>query len=51
MTLACEDTNSKLVEVVIVAGVDADTEKLVDDSMVQICRLKFDHEVKFLFRF
>ena len=48
MTLACEDTNSKLVEVVIVADVDA--EKLVDDSLVQICRLKFDHKVKFSFR-
>ena len=32
MTLACEDANSELVEVVTVANVDA--EKRVDDSMV-----------------
>ena len=34
VTLACEDASSKLVEVVIVADVDA--EKGVDDSLVQI---------------
>ena len=33
-TLACEDANSKLVEVVTVADVDA--EKRVSDSLVQI---------------
>ena len=44
MALACEDANSKLVEVVAVAVVDA--EKSVDDSLVQIWKLKFGHEVK-----
>ena len=39
MTLACEDGNSKLVEVVSVADVDA--EKRVDGSLVQIWKLKF----------
>ena len=37
MTLACEDANSKLVDVVSVA--DADAGERVDDSMVEI--LKF----------
>ena len=37
MTLACEDANSKLVEVVTVADVDA--EKGVDDSLVQIWKV------------
>ena len=45
MTLACEDTYSKLVEVVIVADVDA--EKRVDSSLVQIWKLKFGHKVNF----
>ena len=39
MTLACKDSNSKLVEVVTVA--DADAEKRVDYSLVQIWKLKF----------
>ena len=39
----CEDANSKLVEVVTVADVDA--EKRVDDSLLQIWRLKFGHKV------
>ena len=47
MILACEDGNSKLVEVVTVADVDA--EKRVDDSLVQIWRLKFGQKVEFLF--
>ena len=34
VTLACEDANSKLAEVVAVANVDA--EKRVDNSLVQI---------------
>ena len=34
VTLACEDANSKLAEVVAVANVDA--EKHVDNSLVQI---------------
>ena len=41
MTLACEDVDSKLVEVVTVADVDA--EKRVDGSLVQILKLKFGH--------
>ena len=48
MTLACEDDNSKLVEVVSVAHVD--DEKRVDNSLVQIWKVKFGHKVKFLFR-
>ena len=36
MTLACEDGNSKLVEVVTV-----DAEKRVDNILVQILKLKF----------
>ena len=48
MTLACEDGNSKLVEVVTV--VDIDDEKPVDNSLVQIWKAKFGHKVKFLFR-
>ena len=39
MTMACEDANSKLVEVVTVADVDA--EKRVDDSLVVIWKLIF----------
>ena len=45
MILACEDGNSKLVEVVTVADVDA--EKRVDNSLVQIWRLNFGHKTKF----
>ena len=48
VTLACEDDNSKLVEVVTVAHVD--DEKRVDNSLVQIWKVKFGHKVKFLFR-
>ena len=47
MTLACEDDNSKLVEVVTVF--DVDDEKRVDNSLVQIWKVKFGHKVKFLF--
>ena len=49
MTLACEDGNSKLVEVV--TFVDVDDEKRVDNSLVQIWKVKFGQKVKFLFRF
>ena len=48
LTLACEDGNSKLVEVVTVA--DVDDEKRVDNSLLQIWKVKFGHKVKFLFR-
>ena len=47
MTLACEDGNSKLVEIVTV--VDVDDEKRVDISLVQIWMVNFGHKVKFLF--
>ena len=48
VNLACEDDNSKLVEVVNVPHVD--DEKRVDNSLVQICKVKFGHKVQFLFR-
>ena len=48
VTLACEGANSKLVDVVTVAEVDA--EKRVDDTLVQIRKLKFGHVVEFLLR-
>ena len=41
MTLACEDGNSILVEVVTV--VDVDDERRVDNSLVQIWKVKFGH--------
>ena len=48
VTLACEDGNLKHVEVVTV--VDVDDEKRVDNSVVQIWKVKFGHNIKFLFR-
>ena len=48
MAMACEDANSKLVEVVTV--VDVDARKLVDDSLVQIWKVKFGNKVNLLFR-
>ena len=45
VTLACEDGNSKLVEVVTV--VEVDDEKRVDNSLVQIWKINFGHKVKF----
>ena len=45
VTLACEDGNSKLVEVVTV--VDVDDEKRCDYSFMQIWKLKFGHKSKF----
>ena len=48
MTLACEDGNSKLVEIVTV--VDVDDEDRVGNSLLQIWKLRFGHEVKLLFR-
>ena len=47
MTLAFEDGNSKLVEIVTV--VEVDDEKRVDNSLVQIWKVNFGHKVKFLF--
>ena len=46
MTLSCEDANSKLVEIVTVAHVD--NEKRVDNSLVQIWKVKFGHKAIFL---
>ena len=48
VTLACEDANSKLVEAVTVADVDA--EKCVRNSLVQIWKLKFGYKDKKNFR-
>ena len=45
MTLAPEDANSKLVEVV--TGADIDAEKRVDDSLVQICGMMFGNKANF----
>ena len=48
VTLAFEDAFSKLVEVVIVA--DVDDEDRVDNSLMQIWKLRFGHKAKVLFR-
>ena len=48
MTLACEDDNSKLVEVVTVA--DVNDEDRVGNSLLQIWKLKFGHKAQLLFR-
>ena len=45
MTLACEDVNSKLVEVVTV--VDVDDEVCVGNSLLQIWELRFGHKLNF----
>ena len=45
VTLACEDANSKLVEVVTVA--DVDDEDLVGNSLLQIWELRFGHKLNF----
>ena len=45
MSLACEDGNSKLVEVVTVTHVDE--VKSADYSLVQIWKVKFGQQVKF----
>ena len=42
MTLACEDANSKLVEVVTVA--DVSDEDRVGNSLLQIWKLRFGHK-------
>ena len=42
--MACEDANSKLVEVVVFA--DVDDEKRFDNSFMQIWKLKFGHKSK-----
>ena len=48
VTLACEDANSKLVEVLTV--VDVDDEDRVGNSLLQIWKLRFGHKAKLLFR-
>ena len=48
MTLAFEDANSKLVEVVTVA--DVDDEDLVGNSLLQFWDLRFGHKAELLFR-
>ena len=48
MALACEDANSKLVEIVTVA--DVDDEDCVGNSLLQIWKLRFGHKAKLLFR-
>ena len=49
LTVECEDVNSKLVEVVTVADVDADAEDHVGNSLLQIWELKFGPRDKLLF--
>ena len=46
MTLACEDANSKLVEVVSVT--DVDYVDCVGNSLLQIWKLRFGHKAKLL---
>ena len=46
--MACEDANSKLVEVVTVS--DVDDEERVGNSLLQIWKRRFGHKVKLLFR-
>ena len=48
VTLACEDANSKLFEVVTVADVDA--KDRVGNSLLQIWKVRFGHKAKLLFR-
>ena len=48
MTLACEDANSKLVEVVTVP--DVDSEDHVGNSLLQIWELTFGPKAQLLFR-
>ena len=48
-TLACEDANLKLVEVVTVADVDG--EDHVGNNLLEIWELPFDHKAKLLFGF
>ena len=47
--MACEDANSKFVEVVNVA--DVDDEDRVGNRLLQIWKLRFGHKVKLLFKF
>ena len=49
MTLACEDANSKLVDVVTVA--DVDEKARVGNSLLLIWKLRFGHKAKLLEEF
>ena len=52
VTLKCEDTTSKLVEVVIVADVDdVDDVDRVGNSFLKIWKLRFDHKAILLCKF
>ena len=48
VSLACEDDNSKLVEVA--SGADVDAEDNVGNSLLQIWELTFGSKSKLLFR-
>ena len=48
LTQACEDANSKLVEVVMVTDVDA--EDRVGNNLLHIWKLRFGQKAKLLFR-
>ena len=48
VTLACENGNSKLIEVVTFANVD--DEDCVGNSFLQIWELRFGHNAELLFR-
>ena len=48
VTLACEYTNSKLVDIVTVANVD--DEDCIGNSLLQIWELRIVHKAKLLFR-
>ena len=48
VTMACEDANSKLVEIVTFA--DVDDEDRVGNSLLQIWKLRFGHKAEILFR-
>ena len=49
MTLACEDANSELVEVVTFA--DVSDEDRVDNSLLQIWKLRFSRDADVWLRF
>ena len=49
MTLASEDGSSKLIEVVTVADVD-DEDRVGNNSLLQISKLRFGQKAKLLFR-
>ena len=46
--MACEDANSKFVEVVTVA--DVDYEDRIGNSSLQIWKLRYGHKAELLFR-